>query len=141
MNKLSIVSLTICVAIFFFAIGFKVGDYNGFNDGYKVGYIYDCQAEIRQLKSAHEDLKKSINFAQQKSEQVQEENFFLKRRAIALRNNSNAIEDSIRLVPEVAKRNDSLRKYDKKGGQWVDPYTGKVEKGVLRMLNDLKGEK
>ena len=122
-------------------VGFKIGDSHGFQEGYKVGYTYDCREEIKSLREQQLNLKKAVNFADQKANQVQEENSRLKAREYALERNPQAIADSIRLAPQVQKSYDSMQALVKSGKLravgHVDPYTGKVTNGpdnLLRMM-------
>jgi hypothetical protein len=119
-----------------FVFGFKIGDSHGYEDGYKAGYIYDCKDEVKSLREAHEDLKKAVDFSKRKAEEVQYENARLKY-------SREHYEDSLKNVERVKFLRDSIDKHDSKKGRgiYVDPYTGRVQKGVLRALEDEGAEK
>lgn len=54
-----------------FLLGFKIGDFRGYNAGFEEGYSYDCQAEIMSLRATHEDLKKAVKTQEQITFQTQ----------------------------------------------------------------------
>lgn len=117
----------ICLIVAF--VAYKIGDSRGFQAGYEAGYVYDCKDEIKSLREAHEDLKKAVNYAQKKATEVQTENA----RLVYSREH---LQDSLRNVERVRFLEDSLKKHDKRGDIRVDPYTGQVLKGVLRLLEE-----
>lgn len=133
MTKFSFFLLTAILSLLMFVFGFKIGDSHGYEDGYKAGYVYDCKDEIKSLREAHEDLKKAVNYAQKKATEVQTENA----RLVYSREH---LQDSLRNVERVRFLEDSLKKHDKRGDISVDPYTGQVRKGVIRLLEELKEE-
>lgn len=117
----------ICTIVAF--IAYRIGDSRGFQAGYEAGYVYDCKDEIKSLREAHEDLKKAVNYAQKKAIEVQTEN-------VRLVYSREHLQDSLRNVERVRFLKDSLKKHDKRGDISVDPYTGQVRKGVLRLLEE-----
>lgn len=117
----------ICLIVAF--VAYKIGDSRGFQAGYEAGYVYDCKDEIRSLREAHEDLKKAVDYAHKKATEVQMENA----RLVYSREH---LQDSLRNVERVRFLEDSLKKHDKRGDISVDPYTGQVRKGVLRLLEE-----
>lgn len=136
MTKFSFFLLTAILSLLMFVFGFKIGDSHGYEDGYKAGYVYDCKDEIKSLREAHEDLKKAVNYAQMKATEVQTENA----RLVYSREH---LQDSLRNVERVRFLKDSLKKHDpKKGsGLYVNPYSGRVQKGVFRFLEEEGNEK
>lgn len=129
MTKLSFFLLTSILSLFVFAIGYKIGDSRGYEAGYKAGYIYDCQAEVKELRQQHEDLKKAVDFARQKSVQVQQENS-------RLQYSREYYQDSLKNVERVKFLRDSVSKLKDKSGLYVNPYTGRVDKDVFRVLRE-----
>lgn len=117
----------ICLIVAF--VAYKIGDSRGFQAGYEAGYVYDCKDEIKSLREAHEDLKKAVGYAQKKATEVQTENA----RLVYSRDH---LQDSLRNVERVRFLQDSLKKHDKRGDISVDPYTGQIRKGVLRLLEE-----
>ena len=141
MNKLSTFMVVAISILLGFAAGYKIGDTRGFQDGYEYGYTFDCRDEIRSLKATHEDLKKAVDFTREKAYQVQEENSRLKHRESLLAQNPKLVEDSIRNASRVKFLEDSLAK-NKVYGVRVDPYTGKLDDGVKKLLDAAgKGKK
>lgn len=134
MTKLSFFLLTSILSLFVFAIGYKIGDSQGFEAGYKAGYIYDCQAEVRELRQQHEDLKKAVDFARQKSAQVQQEN-------ARLEWSRQYYQDSLKNVERVKFLQDSLEKKGVTQDFYADPYTGTVQRTTRSVLRELRGEK
>lgn len=126
MIKLSFFLLTSILSLFAFVIGYKIGDSRGYEAGYKAGYIYDCQAEVKELRQQHEDLKKAVDFADRKSNEVKLENWRLKRHV-------NEYHDSLKNVELVKHRQDSISKLpgNQRNELSVDPYTGEVRKNIL----------
>lgn len=124
----------ICIIVAF--VAYRIGDSRGFQAGYEAGYVYDCKDEIKSLREAHEDLKKAVNYAQKKATEVQTENA----RLVYSREH---LQDSLRNVERVRFLKDSLKKHDpKKGsGLYVNPYSGRVQKGVFRFLEEEGNEK
>lgn len=134
MTKISFFLLTSILSLFVIVIGYKIGDSRGYEAGYKAGYIYDCQAEVKELRQQHEDLKKAVDFARQKSVQVQQENSHLQY-------SREHYQDSLKNVELVKRLNDSIAKLpkDRQGELVVNPYTGEVRTttlGVLRRLRE-----
>lgn len=117
----------ICLIVAF--VAYRIGDSRGFQAGYEAGYVYDCKDEIKSLREAHEDLKKAVNYAQKKAIEVQTENA----RLVYSREH---LQDSLRNVERVRFLEDSLKKHDKRGDISVDPYTGRLLKGVIRLLEE-----
>lgn len=117
----------ICIIVAF--VAYKIGDSRGFQAGYEAGYVYDCKDDIKSLREAHEDLKKAVGYAQKKAKEVQTENA----RLVYSRDH---LQDSLRNVERVRFLEDSLKKHDKRGDISVDPYTGQIRKGVLRLLEE-----
>lgn len=136
MTKLSFFLLTSILSLFVFVIGYKIGDSRGFEAGYKAGYIYDCQAEVKELRQQHEDLKKAVDFADQKSRMVQFKN-------AQLEYSRQHYQDSLKYVQRVKHLNDSIAKLPKERQEEliVNPYTGNVQlntKGVLRRYREIQ---
>ena len=129
--KQVLITAWICLIVAF--VAYKIGDSRGFQAGYEAGYIYDCKDEVKSLREAHEDLKKAVDFSRKKAEEVQYENARLKY-------SREHLQDSLRNVERVRFLEDSLKKHDKRGDISVDPYTGQVRKGVIRLLEELKEE-
>lgn len=134
MTKLSFFLLTSILSLFVFVIGYKIGDSRGYEAGYKAGYIYDCQAEVKELRQQHEDLKKAVDFARQKSAQVQHENS-------RLQWSREHYQDSLKNVERVKFLQDSVSKLppSRQTELYVNPYTGKVgpsTKNVLRIMRE-----
>lgn len=127
------VLLTVWICLIVAFVAYRIGDSRGFQAGYEAGYVYDCKDEIKSLREAHEDLKKAVNYAQKKATEVQRENA----RLVYSREH---LQDSLRNVERVRFLEDSLKKHDKRGDISVDPYTGQVRKGVIRLLEELKEE-
>lgn len=127
------VLLTVWICLIVAFVAYRIGDSRGFQAGYEAGYVYDCKDEIKSLREAHEDLKKAVNYAQKKATEVQTENA----RLVYSREH---LQDSLRNVERVRFLEDSLKKHDKRGDISVDPYTGQVRKGVIRLLEELKEE-
>lgn len=127
------VLLTVWICLIVAFVAYRIGDSRGFQAGYEAGYVYDCKDEIKSLREAHEDLKKAVNYAQKKATEVQTENA----RLVYSREH---LQDSLRNVERVRFLQDSLKKHDKRGDISVDPYTGQVRKGVIRLLEELKEE-
>lgn len=134
MNKFAIsLIVSVSMALMFFA-GYRIGDSRGYEAGYKAGYIYDCQAEVKELRQQHEDLKKAVNFARQKSAQVQRENS-------RLQWSREYYQDSLNNVERVKFLHDSVSKLppSRQTELYVNPYTGKVgpsTKNVLRLMRE-----
>lgn len=136
MTKLSFFLLTSILSLFAFVIGYKIGDSSGYEAGYKAGYIYDCQAEVKELRQQHEDLKKAVDFADQKSRMVQLKN-------AQLEYSRQHYQDSLKYVERVKHLNDSIAKLpkDRQEELIVNPYTGNVQlntKGVLRRYREMQ---
>lgn len=128
MNNISYFFVVLAILLVAF-VAYKIGDSRGFQAGYEAGYVYDCKDEIKSLREAHEDLKKAVNYAQKKATEVQTENA----RLVYSRDH---LQDSLRNVERVRFLEDSLKKHDKRGDISVDPYTGQIRKGVLRLLEE-----
>lgn len=51
----------VILCVLFFVCGYKIGDATGYNDGYEMGYRYDCKEEIadlyKQVKSHSQAVK------------------------------------------------------------------------------------
>lgn len=78
-------------------IAWKFGDKHGFEEGYQVGYTYDCRDEIKSLQDRVNALAKSTKFAREATTQVKERNSYLEWRAWYMENkNPNYIQDSIK---------------------------------------------
>ena len=120
------------ILVFVALIAYKIGDSRGFQAGYEVGYIYDCQVEVTALKQQHDDLKKAVDFANKKSSEVQQEN-------ARLEYSRQHYQDSLKNVERVKHLNDSISKLKDKSDIHVDPYTGQVRRGVLRVLREAQG--
>lgn len=133
MNKFTIsLIVSVSMALMFFA-GYRIGDSRGFEAGYKAGYIYDCQAEVKELRQQHEDLKKAVDFADQKSRMVQFKN-------AQLEYSRQHYQDSLKNVGRVKHLNDSIAKLPKErqGELAVNPYTGEVRTTTLGILRQLR---
>lgn len=134
MNKFTIsLIVSVSMALMFFA-GYRIGDSRGFEAGYKAGYIYDCQAEVKELRQQHEDLKKAVDFARQKSVQVQQEN-------ARLEWSRKYYQDSLKNVERVKFLQDSLEKKGVTQDFYADPYTGTVQRTTRSVLRELRGVK
>lgn len=80
-------------------IAWKFGDKHGYEEGYQVGYTYDCRDEIKSLQDRVNALAKSTKFAREATTQVKERNSYLEWRAWYIEKvNPNYIQDSIKNV-------------------------------------------
>lgn len=57
--------------VIFFWVGYKIGDSRGFEDGFKEGYTFDCQDEIKVLRATHEELKRAVDLQKKITVQTQ----------------------------------------------------------------------
>lgn len=122
---------TIIIALLVGFIGYKIGDSRGFESGYKVGYSYDCKDEIQNLRSAHEDLKKALEFADKKANDVQRQNKKLRDEKFRMEHR----EDSIKWAPHAKRINDSLAKAGFPRSH-LDIYTGEIKMDLLELIVD-----
>lgn len=57
--------------LFFFWVGYKIGDSRGFEDGFKEGYTFDCQDEIKALRATHDEIKRAVDVQRKITVQTQ----------------------------------------------------------------------
>ena len=62
MNKLLIIFVCIGIAGMVFSIGYKLGDAKGYEEGYQVGYLFDCREELKVLRDRVENHEKAVEF-------------------------------------------------------------------------------
>lgn len=53
---------------------YKLGDKHGYEEGYQVGYTYDCREDIKALQRVTNALQKSVNSAREQVVKVQSDN-------------------------------------------------------------------
>jgi len=131
MNKTSYFFVAILILLVAF-VAYKIGDSKGFQTGYEAGHIYDCKDEVKSLREANEELKKAVDFSKAKASEIQVRNYELEREKFRLEH----LQDSIDKAPEVARKNDSLKKAGYKYTR-ANPYTGQI-RGVD--VRDLVGQ-
>lgn len=71
--------MVILCALFFFC-GYKYGDSRGYEDGFQVGYLYDCQADIGHLYSVVMAQDEFLKLTDSVVKIVQNENDSLKKK-------------------------------------------------------------
>lgn len=70
LKNLFIVIIIVIVAI----SAYKMGDKHGYEEGFQVGYTYDCREDIKALQRVTNALQKSVDFAREQVVKVQNDN-------------------------------------------------------------------
>lgn len=115
MNKIIVVICIFTIAFISFTVGYKYGDSNGYDAGYKEGYRYDCKEEIAALYNQVKAQKKVTEFAQESIKNILRENDSLKNPAYAQQRYNDSValhekyvQDSLRNWKQAQRKNDSL---------------------------------
>lgn len=109
MNKIIVVICIFTIAFISFTVGYKYGDSNGYDAGYKEGYRYDCKAEISELYSVVKEQKKAVEFVEKRVNNLSRENDSLKHPGVYDSMRVRFARDSVKYYKVSRRKNDSLR--------------------------------
>ena len=115
-SKYYIFMVILCAV--FFACGYKIGDATGYNDGYEMGYRFDCKEEIgliyQQVKAQGVALNytdSTIKKVMRVNDSLMHKEYFQKRFAESVKRKKQYIQDSIKYSSFVKRYNDSIAEY------------------------------
>lgn len=109
MSKIQILLFTLAFVALAFTVGYKAGDAHGYNEGYDVGYRYDCKDEIANLYEQVKNTSKGIEYAEKQLRSLTRSNDSLRRPGIYDSMHVRYTRDSLVYHKVSRKYNDSLR--------------------------------
>lgn len=139
MNKIIVVICIFTIAFISFTVGYKYGDSNGYDAGYKEGYRYDCKAEISELYSVVKEQKKAVEFVEKRIDNLTRENDSLKRPGEYDAARVKFSEDSSVYAVAAKRKNDSLVKALKLPYKNFIQDNGRANPALCMLDSRLKG--
>lgn len=102
----------------FFACGYKIGDATGYNEGYEMGYRYDCKDEIgliyKQVKAqgvALDYTDSTIKKVMRVNDSLMHKEYYQKRFAEKIKSKEKFRQDSLKYSVYAKRYNDSIARY------------------------------
>lgn len=88
MNKTSIIFIVLALVSISFMVGYRLGDSNGFNQGFDNGYSYDCRPKIDSMMRRADSIYKVMDFLSRECQVTAVENHKMRyeKRADSIRN-------------------------------------------------------
>lgn len=100
----------VVLCLLFFVVGYKYGDVRGYEDGFNIGYQYDCRDELEHLHDRVSNQSSLLVFTDSVVKSVLRQNDSLKNWFVAESLHRAFVRDSLKNWKVARKKNNELRK-------------------------------